>query len=1437
MRIYFTLALFTFALFSFGQVDENLVLKFFQLKNDGKYSEAMEYYNQVEQFTTSNFNADTNELNSRFVLFDLAIKVDSIELAELNAKKIEILSDKLILGTRKYSILLYGIHLMHKQEKNHSESIRVLNKCISNQLQVNSKDPILGEYLDEIAYAYYCSRDYQNSIEYYEQSIPLIKSHYSRDYYISSLDLYARALYELKQYNQLISHVEECIAYYQERLTLKTNQQSLLINLYHLAKALNFLNQKQAADDTYKVFFDKSIQYVEVSSLSEFSDGIYEQRLINSSNQNSIYNLSKQLEYYTVLNKFKPGTIENIYFLSSYFHLASSYSSYNETKAKGERYFQRLDINKAIEVANVGITFAKECKLTDHYYYKDLQFKRLELLLELNQIEVFKRDLRKLEKYVSKVYPNSILDHLKLDFIIYQGMQRQSLLAKAHFGFIKLHKEFIDHPEWLDSTDFLLLYGPILSEIENYYFSIENFEQSETYQLLKDKINYQIDLNLNVSAERLGLNYSSSRNNLSYSDSLLDLMIDSIMPYFSNYLLLKSPIENIISNLELDLNRTDLNVYEKLETLNSLDYIYNRLDRHVLRKNCCLIEKKIRDQENLWNDSIFVQWSISYAHILNELYQTSESIAILNNLKKSSRKINRESQLRIINNLSFYHENLDEPQKAHDLLLEYLSFFKDSIRLKNDPIYLKDYILGLGNLGENSIVLQDYKTAFSSLKLAFELSGKHLGESSDQYYWTLMNFADFMRCTDQLEDSKKLLLEFKDLSERKYGQKSKEYFQAQKLLFMFYSENGMYLDADSLFQKQIINFKEVFFSKGIGLNSTEYKNYLFQYYNNFNLILDYALLRNNERPDFLKKMVEEYFLLFDLDVNRENLSSKLWDPLQHAEYRAKLAQYHYNLQLPLQQLFEKKINLTNNKRTLDSLENVLYSSTPSFTETETNFVSEISQSLLSSQVFMFCIEHHPIKHIRYFLNSDSLVKTDGTLKNIVFVISNNKANPIEFDIYGDTILRTDVFKEYYQYATREKSSQYKSNAQLFTNLIGNTVKRLKNKTQIFVYPSVFFNWSNLDLLITGPKNDFLIETHEVVYVKSIKNINNDLKDVKFKNATLIGNPNYNSTIDYLNFEEPIGGIGVKWSPLAFLDTPKFIFESLVPNYPAVNAGLLPGDTLIKVNGFSVESANDISQVNDRLKGLAGSKVSITIGGSRGRRDIELVRKDLSLQELMTPFDKLPYTNEEVNKIEYILRNKLGVEVENFTSDFATEERVKSISHSDIIHLATHSFFVNRDKDIVKYDYTPINGVYAKNYYGNTFFDNGLVFSGVNNFKLDNYNGLKENGILYSCEIGNLVWDETDLVVLSSCESGLGLNGVYSSSSGLISALQKAGVKNVISSLWKVNDKVTQEFMVEFYNNLAAHKTISSSLRSAKLAIKKIHPEPYYWAPFVLYSLN
>ena len=1437
MRFFLFIIIITLNFFSFGQSEEKIVEDFFKYKNEGNYSKAMEYYNQVEHYTTLNFNADTNELNFRFVLLDLAIKVDSISLAKLNAKKIELLSDKLIVGNIKYSIFLYGIHLMYKQEKNYSESIRVLNKCISNQLQINSKAPKLGEYLDEIAYAYYCSGDYQNSCAFYKQSIPLIKSYYSKDYYISSLDLYGRALFELKRYNQLISPVEECIAYYQESLATKTNQQSYLINLYQLSTAYRFLSQDQIANDTYKVFIDKSIEFVEYSIFYQFIDALNEQRLLVNTNLNTVYNKSKELEYYLAMEKINHELVINDNILSCYYTLALHNLYYNDTKKDGERYFTRIDVKKAFEYTTTGLKYAKENKLTNNLYYKDLQIKRLEILLELNQIEALKSETKKVKKYLTKEYANSLLDHMKIDFIRYQGMQRQNLIAKADLGFIKLHEEFIDHPEWLDSTDFLLLYGPILSEIENYYFKIENFAESERYQLLKDKINYQIDLNLKVSAERLGLNYYSSRNKLTYSDSLLDLMVDSIMPYFSDYSLLKSSIETIISNLKFNLTRLDLNVYEKLETLNSLDYIYNRLDRHVLRKNYCLIEKKIRDQENLWNDSIFVQWSISYAHILNELYQTSESIEILNNLKNSSRKINRESQLIIINNLSFYHQNLDEPQKAHDMLLEYLSFFKDSIRLKNDPQYLRDYLLGLGNLGENSIVLQDYKTAFSSLKSAFELSGKHLGESSDQYYWTLMNFADFMRCTDQLEDSKKLLLESKELSERKYGQKSEEYFQAQKLLFVFYWENGIYLEADDLFLPLINNFEKVFFAKETGLNSKEFSNYLIEYYKHFNLCLDYALLRNKEKPLFLEKMVAQYFVMSNMDSNRDNYLTDKRNENKIIEYREKLNNYFNYLQLPLDELRDRKLWLSEIKKQLDSLENELFLSNSFLLNSQSNLVNDISQSLSSSEVFVFNIQQHSMKHIKYFINKDSLVKSDGLEKNLLFTISNDKNHPIKFDIYEDSVINIELMNEHYQGATRSIKSNYKTNAIKFTQTFGRTLEKFNDKSKLYIYPSDFLNWINIDVLFNESKNNFFIETHEVVYVKNTFNIKASSEKLDFKNATLIGNPNYNMKINYSNSEERIGGIGVKWSPLAFVENPKFIFEGVIPNYPADMAGILPGDRLIKINGLNIESAKDIDEITKLLKGPVGTKVLITIGNLEGERNIELIRKDLNLHDRIPPFDKLPNTDIEVNKIESVLTNNMGLVVEKFTNDFATEEKVKSINNVDIIHIATHSFFLDRDTEIAKYNYTPVNGVYAINYYGNMFFDNGIVFSGVNNFDLEYYNGSKENGFLYSCEIGNLNWENTELVVLSSCESGMGLQGAYSSNSGLIGALQKAGVKNVIASLWKVDDKVTQEFMVNFYSNLAQDKSISESLWRAKLAIKKMHPEPYYWAPFVLYSLN
>lgn len=95
--------------------------------------------------------------------------------------------------------------------------------------------------------------------------------------------------------------------------------------------------------------------------------------------------------------------------------------------------------------------------------------------------------------------------------------------------------------------------------------------------------------------------------------------------------------------------------------------------------------------------------------------------------------------------------------------------------------------------------------------------------------------------------------------------------------------------------------------------------------------------------------------------------------------------------------------------------------------------------------------------------------------------------------------------------------------------------------------------------------------------------------------------------------------------------------------------------------------------------------------------------------------------------------------------------------------------------------------------------------------------------------------QADLVVLSSCESGIGrLVG----GEGLI-ALNRSfiysGANNVMFSLWKVNDKYSSQLMIDFYKSYLTNNSYSAALRQTKLKMLQnpITANPRYWAAFVL----
>lgn len=211
------------------------------------------------------------------------------------------------------------------------------------------------------------------------------------------------------------------------------------------------------------------------------------------------------------------------------------------------------------------------------------------------------------------------------------------------------------------------------------------------------------------------------------------------------------------------------------------------------------------------------------------------------------------------------------------------------------------------------------------------------------------------------------------------------------------------------------------------------------------------------------------------------------------------------------------------------------------------------------------------------------------------------------------------------------------------------------------------------------------------------------------------------------------------------------------------------------------------------------------------------------------FGELPATKTEIENISGLMQTK-GWQVESLLGENALEESIKAVQKPRVLHIATHGFF---QPDTTKGS--------------NPLIHSGLLLTGANKTLAGEKDDKVDDGILTAYEAMNLNLDNTDLVVLSACETGLGEikngEGVY----GLQRAFKVAGAKSIIMSLWKVSDQATQELMVSFYKNwLGAEDTrpIRSSrpyrsfskreaFLKAQKELKAKYPNPYYWGAFVM----
>ena len=104
--------------------------------------------------------------------------------------------------------------------------------------------------------------------------------------------------------------------------------------------------------------------------------------------------------------------------------------------------------------------------------------------------------------------------------------------------------------------------------------------------------------------------------------------------------------------------------------------------------------------------------------------------------------------------------------------------------------------------------------------------------------------------------------------------------------------------------------------------------------------------------------------------------------------------------------------------------------------------------------------------------------------------------------------------------------------------------------------------------------------------------------------------------------------------------------------------------------------------------------------------------------------------------------------------------------------------------------------------------------------------------LYNLDLKN------DLVVLSACETGVGMLQKGEGSMNLARGFKYAGISNMVVSLWKINDLSTSKIMSHFYSDLKDTESAFSANQSSKLAylnsdaISNAKKSPYYWSAFI-----
>jgi CHAT domain-containing protein len=216
------------------------------------------------------------------------------------------------------------------------------------------------------------------------------------------------------------------------------------------------------------------------------------------------------------------------------------------------------------------------------------------------------------------------------------------------------------------------------------------------------------------------------------------------------------------------------------------------------------------------------------------------------------------------------------------------------------------------------------------------------------------------------------------------------------------------------------------------------------------------------------------------------------------------------------------------------------------------------------------------------------------------------------------------------------------------------------------------------------------------------------------------------------------------------------------------------------------------------------------------------------------FSALPETMQEATSVASYLANSSNEKIQIFSGKDASEQNLFKLKSPKILHIASHGFFLKKNDELKRNPFLMSASERPERLLNdNPLMRSGIALAGANQSIMTGHG----HGIVTAEKIAGLDLTDTELVVLSACNTGSGDIQDGEGVLGLQRSMLAAGAKKLIASYWPVASDETVTLMSDMYESFVSGNDIASSLRDSKIKMIKQNLSPYYWGAFTCISSN